>query len=231
LTPTADGRTTGLLIFAFLVAVTLPYVALFDLFGYDDVLREPPGLVLDRFAAGGAPLVVAWMGFTLAAFAFAPIARRIERNAGLVPGWTGVASSVAQGIALARWVFAVPALAAAHASGDPALRAGAEATFVALHGFLGAGVGEVLGQVLLAAWTVRVAAGLWRQRRRALATAGAATVPAWILGLSEPLGTVIPGLPVIEAAPLAFVGWQAWLFALGAAILVDTHRRLPASAV
>ncbi|TAD91650.1 MAG: DUF4386 family protein [Alphaproteobacteria bacterium] len=221
----AHSRTTGLLILAFLVAVAVPYVALIELFGYDDVLRDPPGAVLDQFAAAGTPLVLAWLGFALAALAFAPLSRRIDRDSGLAAGWMGVASAVAQGVGLARWVFAVPALAAAHASSDPALRAGAEATFVALHGFLGAGLGEVAGQSLLAAWTARVCLGLWRQGRRILSISGAATLPLWCLGLTEPLATVIPGLPVIEAAPLAFTGWEVWLLALALGLLIDARRR------
>jgi hypothetical protein len=141
--------------------------------------------------------------------------------------WVRSFSSVVQAVGLARWVFAVPALATAHASADPALRAGAEAAFVALHGYLGTGLGEVVGQILLAAWTGRVAAGLWRSDRRLLATGGAMTLPAWLLGLSEPLGTVIAGLPTIEAAPLAFVGWQVWLFALAVTLVAGGWRAKP----
>ncbi len=222
--PEPDHRGTALLLIGWLIAVSLPYGALIDLFGYDDVLREPPGVVLTRFAAAGEPLVWAWAGFAAAALAFAPLALRIERAAGLAPGWTGVASAFAQFLGLARWVFAVPALAALYGAGDAAQRAGAVAAYQALHGYLGAGVGEVLGQVLLIAWTARLAAKFWADGRRRLALVGAATLPLWVAGLSEPLGTVLPSLPLVETTPFAFMGWEAWLLAIAVVWLVESRR-------
>jgi hypothetical protein len=227
----ADRRATGAWLLAFVVALNLPYVALVALFGYDDVLREPPGEVLARFHAAGPGLVWAWLAFALGALAFAPLAPRIEAGAGLTPGWSGPASAIAQFAGLARWVFVVPGLAAAWVDGDEAARRAAESTYQALHAYLGSGIGEVLGQLLLIAWTARLAAKLWRDGRRVLGGAGLATLPLWVAGLTEPLGTVLAGLPLVETTPLAFMGWEAWLAALGLSWLIDGRRSSPATSL
>jgi hypothetical protein len=104
-----------------------------------------------------------------------------------------------------------------------ATRQAAELAYLALHQFAGAGIGEVLGQVLTAAWTLRMALAL-RATRPVFAAAGLAIVPVWVFGLSEPLGTAIPGLPVVEAAPIAFMAWEAWLAALALAWLLPALR-------
>lgn len=224
LTTGAGVGTTGALLAAWALALNVPYAALIALFGYDDVLREPPGVVLERFHAAGEPLVWAWLAFAFGALAFAPLSQRVEVAAGLSPGWSGPASAFAQFAGLARWVFAVPSLAAAYATGDEVTRRAAEATYAALHGYLGAGFGEVLGQLLILTWTVRLARGLWFQRRRVLAAIGFATVPLWVAGLSEPLHTVLPSLLVVESTPVAFMLWEAWLAALGITWAVDAWR-------
>jgi hypothetical protein len=220
----AYPTATGLAVIAFVLAINTAFVALVQLFGYDDVLREPTAEILTRFRAAGTPLVVAWLAFALGALAFAPLSRRIEEELGLRPGWSGPASAFAQFVGLARWVFAVPALAVAHAHGDAAHRAAAETTFEALHLLLGAGVGELLGQLLLLGWTVRIAHTLWARGDRVIGGAGLATVPLWVAGLSEPLATVLPGLPTFEYAPVAFMAWEAWLLALGLRFVVAGRR-------
>jgi hypothetical protein len=212
-----DARrgATGAWLLAFVVVLNLAYTALIALFGYDDVLREPPGKVLERFHAAGPRLVWAWLAFAFGALAFAPLSRRVELAVGLTPGWSGPASAFAQFAGLARWAFAVPALAAAYVSGDDATQRAAEVTFAALHGYFGAGLGEVLGQMLLIVWSARVGAGLWRGGRRVLGGFGITLLPLWVAGLSEPLATILPGLPVLETTPIAFMGWEAWLAAIG----------------
>jgi hypothetical protein len=220
----APLAATGAAVIAFVVAVSTAWVALMQLFGYDDVLREPTAVILTRFHAAGTPLVVAWLAFALGALAFAPLSRRVEEALGLRAGWTGPASALAQFVGLARWVFATPALALAHAQGDAARRAAAETTFEALHLLLGAGIGELLGQLLLLAWTVRIGRALWSCGERIVGAAGFATAPLWLAGLSEPLAAVLPGVPTFEAAPVAFMAWEAWLLALGVRMVVRGRR-------
>lgn len=205
-------RLAGLALVAFLLAVSLPYAALISLFGYDDVLREPPDAVLAAFRAGGPALIWAWFAFAVAALAFAPVAALVDRAAGHAPGWAAPASAIAQFIGLMRWAMVVPGLAAADTEA-------ARSTYLALHQLLGVTIGEVLGQILLVAWTIRLALRFVGHGRPILGAAGLATVPVWLLALTEPLATTLPGLPVIEAAPLAFPLWEAWLLAIAVTFL------------
>ncbi|NJM35667.1 MAG: hypothetical protein HC850_14300 [Rhodomicrobium sp.] len=80
---------------------------------------------------------------------------------------------------------------------------------------MGTGIGEALGQILLLIWTGRLAMHFIRNGQAILGVIGLATVPLWIAGLSEPFGTVIASLPVIEAAPFAFMAFELWLAAIG----------------
>lgn len=208
------NQTLGPILILFILALNLPYALLIELFGYDDILREPTGVTLAAYRAGGTPLVLAWLGFAVGALLFAPLAPKLDRAIGLTPGWTGQASAFAQTVGLARWVFIVPILADAHKDATPALLGTIDLLYRAQHQMFGTFIGEILGQLLLAAWTARYARRLW-SLNRPLAVIGGATLPLWFLGLSEPLATVLPGLIVIEVTPLAFIGWQAWLLGVG----------------
>lgn len=211
------ARWPGAALIGFVLLLNAAFTALTILFGYDDVLREPAAEILRRFHAAGAPLVLAWAAFTAGALAFAWIGPMAERRVGAaLPPWMAPAAALAMAAGLLRWVVAVPGLAAAHQ--DPAAaeatRQGAEMAFLALHLFAGAGIGEVLGPILLAAWTLGFARAL-RTRHPWLALAGFATLPLWLMGLIEPLAQALPFLPALEVAPLAFMAWEAWLLLLG----------------
>ena len=123
-------------------------------------------------------------------------------------------------------VFAVPALAAIAV--DPAASeaqlTAVTVTYTTIHQFAGVALGEHLGQTLLAVWTACVSLAILRSRvaPRILGWVGLALVPAWIVGQSELLATVIPNFPVVEITPIAFMAWEIWALALG---LVWAFRR------
>jgi hypothetical protein len=54
--PNRYGAAAAVALIAFLVVSNVAYVGLINLFGYDDVLREPVDVVLARFQAGGPAL-------------------------------------------------------------------------------------------------------------------------------------------------------------------------------
>lgn len=228
-------RLLGLAFILFVLAANAAFIALQMTFGYDDILREPPGVVLERFAAGGPTLILIWLAFALAAAAFAPLALAFGKSAEAAWGRAmpiattlGVVSAALQSVGLARWVFVVPGLATLHPS-DPQT---AEALFQVIHAYGGVAIGEHLGQLALIGWTAGAALALRRAPDplvRALSWLGLATIPAWILGQSELLATVIPGFPVIEAAPIAFMAWEAWLLLLGLALLARGGVSAPAA--
>jgi hypothetical protein len=218
----------------FLVAATLPYVWLIEHFGYDDILRAPAGTVLQRFHGGGAPLVLAWFAFAMSALLFIAVVRSFnslfdahcvhDRGTAVL----GIVSAVAQAIGLLRWVLVVPGLAATY-TGPASTAASRDAVIVvfdAVHRYGGMVLGEMIGQLLLAAWTALVAMQLYRSAivPRWLAATGLLTIPLWLLGQTELLHGVIPGVPAIEVIPLAFMGWEAWLAAIAATLLIGAWR-------
>jgi hypothetical protein len=213
----------------FLIVANAPYAWLMANFGYDDILREPAGVILERFSQGGAPLRLAWLAFAIGALFFIPVAlafrallgtQRVESGGAAI---LGVASAIAQAAGLLRWVLVVPALAAAYndPSADQQVRQMLLITFETVHRFAGGVVGEMLGQLLLAGWTAMTVVQLARSALVPswLVWIGAATPPLWVLGQSELLHDVVPAIPSIEVTPLAFMLWEAWLAMLAATVV------------
>lgn len=223
-------RITGLAAIGLAIGFNIPYAALASLYAYPAILRRPAGEALDLFAAGGSPVVLAWIGFTLAALAIVPLAtalsvtpQRLAARPALAIGAavSGALAGLAQAIGLSRWVFAVPALAQAHRVGSPEAQASAEHAFDLLNAWGGVAIGEHLGQLLTAAFVLQVAL-LQRAERRTIASllgittaallvAGAAEGPAIALGAS---GEVF-ALTTIGG----FLGLTLWLIAAGVGLL------------
>jgi hypothetical protein len=233
--PDSPGVRLALAIVLFLVAVNVPYAWLVANFGYDDILREPAARILETYSSGGPALVLAWLAFSVGALLFVPVAlefRRLLAGQGVDDGGAailGVGSAIAQATGLLRWVLVVPSLAAEYVqpeAGD-AVRAAIVVTFDVVHRFGGMVIGELLGQLLLAAWTALTVRALWKaaQLPKWLLASGAATVPLWLLGLTELLHDVLPSLPSIEVTPAAFMLWEAWLAAVAVTMLRRALRR------
>lgn len=225
------GQTiTGLAAIALAVGFNIPYAALASLYAYPAILRRPAGEALDLFAAGGPPLILAWIGFMLAALAMVPLAtalsvtpQRLATHPALAVGAavSGALAGLAQAIGLSRWVFAVPALAQAHVAGSPEAQASAAHAFDLLNAWGGVAIGEHLGQLLTAAFVLQVAL-LQRAERRmvsgllgltttALLLTGAAEGPAIALGAS--------GEAFALTTIAGFLGLTLWLIATGVGLL------------
>lgn len=218
-------RRAGLAAITFALVVNIPYVLLIDRFGYDDILRAPPLEVLVAFQAGGPTLVLIWLAFALCALGFVVVAgwvgEAIRATGRAWPGYVagiGTAAALAQATGLLRWVFVVPGIAevALDPTSDPAARQAALMAYRVVHQYAGVAIGEHLGQTLTAGWTLALSLAILRHRiaPRLFGLAGLVLATLWIIGQSELLATVIP-IPVIEATPLAFMGWEAWLLGLG----------------
>lgn len=124
-----------------------------------------------------------------------------------------LASAVTRAIGILRWLTVMPALAAAHAGADPAMRAEIERQFSALTTY-GGGIGEILGVALFMSLSMgTLAVGAWQARSlpRALAASG--------FGVALLLGSL--ALPAVglgaAAAPVAVAvsALSAWLLAAG----------------
>ncbi|HEY8572490.1 DUF4386 domain-containing protein [Phenylobacterium sp.] len=224
------GLLAGSALIAFLALTNAAYSALVTMFGYDDILRQPVGTVLERFQAGGPALILAWTGFAWSALVFVLAAvftarAFAQRHGQLVWAATaaGAASGLIQAVGLFRWVFVVPTLASAYPHAGEAERAAIDQTYNALNQYAGVALGEHLGQVLLILWSVGILAACWRTGGLLKWTSliGMASVPLWILGQTELFATVLPSLPVLELTPFAFMLWMTWLLALAISLIVQ----------
>jgi hypothetical protein len=190
-------RLTGGLLIAVPVAFSAIFVALGAVFDYPDILDAPTDEVLRRFVAEGDGLVALWYGFMLTAVMFVPVAVLLPRVLGMGGALGaaavvfGVLAAAVQFLGLARWPFLVPYLAETYLDpqASPAAREAAAVTFQAFHDYAGGAIGEHLGYLFTAVWTLLLAAGLLRVTGRPwLAGLGAVTALGIAAGMAEPLG-------------------------------------------
>lgn len=218
----------GVLLIIAPLVFTAGFTGLQMTFDYPDILRQPAGEVLTRFAAAGVDLHIYWYAMMSAALALIPASVLAalhfwSRNpvlAGLSAA-VGVLAGFVQALGLIRWVMLVPALAATYtASGATEIeRAMAASIFDAANRYLGVGVGEHLGYLFTGAWTLLISAMVMRDRR-ILALSGGAISLAVMAGMLEPFG--VPMTADINA--IGFSLWALWALVLGAALLLEGRR-------
>ena len=201
--------TASLLITAAVLA-TVGFTALGSIFNYPDVLDEPAGDVLASFRDHQGA-VSAWFSvLALSAALFAPIAIGVGRLSAApamrIAVRVGIAAAAVQVIGLLRWPILVPGYAA---DGDTG-------SFTTASNILGTAIGETLGYLLTATWTVLVIVALGRQfAGRWFSVIGIAAAALVLVGVLSPLE-----LPVVDTANfLGYVLWSLWLIAFGVVIL------------
>lgn len=207
--------------------VQVPFNVLVATFDYPDILRQPAGEILVRFAAGGHGLLWTWYAYALCLVPFLlivialpdvlemPVGRRALVRA------LGTISAVTQLVGLLRWTLVVPALAAAYTEplASEATRNAVAVAFDLQHRLFGNLLGEHLGQMTLALWTFLVAG---HETNRVLRTLGRLGAGLFLLGLADGLLTVVPlpGSALIAEVPLvAFLIWTVWLVATGVRVM------------
>ena len=185
-------RTAALLILAAVLA-NLAFAALGSIFNYPDVLDEPAGQVLASFRDHEAPVRIWFSVLALSAGLLAPIAIGVGRLTAAramrfaVP--VGVAAAVVQVIGLLRWPILVPGYAADAASADPGVAAAARDSFATASDILGTAIGETVGYLLTAAWTLLVIAALGAATRGAGSECSAWQQPCSSSSASSPRST------------------------------------------
>jgi hypothetical protein len=224
---------TGLLLLVLPVAYNGLYILLARSFDYPNILRQPTGQVLERFAAGGSRLVLTWWGFAMSAVLLAPTvvllsATLADANPTVLALATaiGLLAALVQFLGLIRWPFAVPHLA--RLTGDPAATAATrdavEVTFQTLNRYLGVAVGEHLGYLFTGVWTALAGIALIQSDvlHPLFGVVGLVLAPLFVLGSLEFVGGFEPrGWKLAGAlVPLAYIGWSVWLLALGIGLLV-----------
>jgi hypothetical protein len=218
-------KLTASLMILTAVLATAGFTALGSIFNYPDVLDEPVTAVLADFrdnqtAVGGWFAVLA-----LSAALFAPIAigvgRLSTKRAMRIAVPIGIAAAVVQVIGLSRWPILVPGYASDAAGADPGVAAAARDAFQTASDILGTAIGETLGYLFTAVWTVLVIVALGRRYGgRRLQVLGAGSAVLVLAGVLSPLG-----LPVIDTANfVGYVLWCVWLIALAVVMLVHERR-------
>lgn len=209
-----NRKLTAALIVLAAVLSNAAFTVLGTVFNYPDILKEPVDDILVAFR-GSQGVVTAWFAvLAISAALFAPIAIGVGRLSShpamrlAVP--VGIAAAVVQVIGLTRWPLLVPGYAADAASADPAAAAAARDSFETAHRVLGNIIGETLGYILTAAWTLLVLVALGRLIAGRWFTALGATSAVLILaGVLSPLN-----IDAIDLANFAgYVLWSVWLVA------------------
>lgn len=231
----ASDRTTGLATIALAIGFNVPFAMLGSSFGYPDILREPAAIVLERFHAGGAGLVLTWYAFMLSAVLMAPVAaalalqlraldQRPVARALAITG--GAAAGVLQAIGLSRWVFVVPALARLQT--DPAAteaaRLQAQSTFDMLNSWGGVAIGEHLGQIFTILFIAAAASAQsmhGSKLEKSAGIVGALAAGLIAVGLGEGIALATgndPGALGLFTV-VGYMAFTLWLLLTGASLL------------
>jgi hypothetical protein len=217
-------RTAPLMILVAVLA-TAGFTALGSIFNYPDVLDEPAGQVLAAFRDDQGA-VSAWFAIlALSAALMAPIAIGVGRlssaRAMRIAVPVGIAAAVVQVIGLSRWPLLVPGYASDAASGDATVAAGGRDAFTTASDILGTAIGETLGYLLTAMWTLLVLSALGRRYAgRWFSVLGTGSALLVLVGVLSPLG-----LSAVDMANFAgYVLWCLWLIAFAVLMLVRERR-------
>ena len=213
-------RLTAALLITAAVLTNAAFTVLGTVFNYPDILAEPVEDILAAFRAHQTA-VVAWFAvMALASALFAPIAVGVGRlsthRAMRIAVPVGIAAAIVQVVGLARWPLLVPAFAREAASTDPAVAATGRESFELAHRLLGTVVGETLGYLLTAAWTVLVlaAVGGWIARRW-FTVLGVVSAVLIVGGVLTPLE--VPGVDFGNF--VGYILWSVWLVIFAVLIL------------
>ena len=214
---------TGGLLVAVPLIFTAGFTGLQIVFDYPGILRHPAGEVLSRFANGGADLHAYWYLMFIAgvlliptAIAFAVLNWKDAPFVAALAGSFGAIAGLVQAMGLLRWTVLVPGLAATYTapSATEIDKAGAASAFDTANAYLGMGVGEHMGYLFTALFTVMVAL-IVVQRWPMMAWLGVVGAVGVAFGMLEPFG--VPMAATINA--MAFTGWSVWALVLGVLIL------------
>jgi Domain of unknown function (DUF4386) len=219
-----NRKLTAALLVTAAVLTNVAFTALGTVFNYPDVLKEPVGEILAAFTKSQGAVTGWFTVMAVSAALFAPIAvgvgRLSDRPAMRLAVPVGIAAAVVQVIGLMRWPLLVPGYAADSFNADPSTAAAARDSFATAHRILGNLIGETLGYLFTAAWTLLVVAALGRGLAgRWFSALGAVSAILILSGVLSPLN-----LPLIDMANFfGYVLWSVWLLAFAVLLLRLPH--------
>jgi hypothetical protein len=195
-------------------------------FSYPDILRMDTAYILQTYQASGTFLPLLWYGMTLGSVLLMITALFLKQGLSgfqvkqqhLIT-WLGVLAGLFNTLGFIRWVFLVPALAAAYA--DPAAsQATKEAVVVifdAFHLYLGFSVGEHLGFMFLAFWGISLSVALYQTNYfpKWLSFLGVVSSTGTFMGILEGMGWTWAADVVAISSSLLIV----WIIILGIYLL------------
>jgi hypothetical protein len=220
---------TAILLIVAAVLANVGFTALGSVFDYPDVLDEPAGAVLASFRDNQGAVRGWFSVLALSAALLAPIAigvgRLSPRRAMRIAVPVGIAAAAVQVVGLLRWPILVPGYASDAASSNAAVAAAARDSFTTASDILGTAIGETLGYLLTATWTVLVVVALGRRYAgRWFGVLGIVSAVLVLAGVLSPFG-----LPVIDTANFfGYVLWSVWLIAFAVVILLHGRRHATA---
>ena len=228
-------RTAGFLLIAIPLAFTVCFMLLGLQFEYPDILRQPTGDVLTKFAAGGTGLIAVWYALTLTAILFIPVVLLLHRVLAAQEAPTllwvatafGVVAGLSQTLGFLRWPFLVPHLAQVYLApgASEAQQVAAAMVFEAFNRYAGMAVGEHLGYLSTSIWTLLVATMMLRSARfgRWLGVSGIILAPGIAAGLLEPAGVELAG----TINTFSYLAWAVWLMVAGVVLLLRRAAATP----
>jgi Domain of unknown function (DUF4386) len=205
-----NPKLTASLLIVAAAGANVAFTALGSIFNYPDVLDEPPAKVLVEFHSKQGAVSAWFTVLALSAALLAPIAigvgRMSAKPAMRIAVFVGIAAAVVQVIGLLRWPLLVPGYAAD----------GNADAFRTASDILGTAIGETLGYLLTATWTLLVVVALGRGfAGRWFSVLGAVAAALVFTGVFSPLD-----VPVVDTANFfGYVLWSLWLIAFGVVIL------------
>lgn len=232
MTNSSLAKLTGVVLILTPVAFNILFTVLSIIFEYPDILREDPSYILRKFDAGGGTLIAAWYGFMLTAVLFVPLSvlvhkALVRRDTPYLAVATafGVVAGVVQFLGLVRWPLLVPYLADTYLepASSEATRESVAVVFEAFNRYAGVAVGENLGYLFTALWTVLVALAMPGSSlpfRRWLSLLGIVSAGAILIGMLEPAGFE----PAADVVVVGYILWSVWLALFGLAVLRHSAR-------
>ena len=218
---------TGLLLIVTPILFMTAFTLLQINFEYPDILRQPAMTVMEKFMAGGSGLIANWYLMVVSSILFIPISvmlhpylAREDTPYMTVATTFGVIAGIVQMLGFIRWPFLVPTLASTYldASTSEATRAAIEVTFTAFNQYAGVGVGEHLGYLFTALWSILIALAMPKSKYFStwLGWMGGVLAVGILLGTLEPAGVPFVGLINVIAYSL----WAVWIIMLGIRLLM-----------
>jgi hypothetical protein len=217
-------QVTGLVLIALPIAFNVVFFMLGKAFEYPDILRKPTDEILKRFTDGGSRLVTLWYVFAMTALLAIPMAQLMQGvfaaeypQIAVASAIIGTLSGVVQAMGLLRWPLLVPMLAAQYQA-NPAQRDTIGVVFDAFHQYIGVVVGEHLGYLFTATWTILISVMMFTTPMfgAAMGVFGIVAAVGILDGMLEPAGWKPAGM--INA--LSYVVWSLWLIVTGMILIL-----------